>query len=174
MMMNQRTKTTLPTSQNLLQPRLTGNISTSIAKKQAKQQHYYNRGAKTLAKLHEGERVKVQPFGLGQKKWSDGKVIREVRPRSYEIEADCRKYIRNRKHLRKYMPAQESMEAEGDEYLPMPEENNKPERTQQERDKTQLPSNCELQAEPEGDQEYWTRSGRVSKRPVRFGELADL
>ena len=73
--------------------------------------------------MHEGERVKVQPFGLGQKKWSDGKVIREVRPRSYEIEADGRKYIRNRKHLRKYMPAQESMEAEGDAYLPMPEEN---------------------------------------------------
>ena len=174
MMMNRRTKTTLPTSQNLLQPRLTGNISTSIAKKQAKQQHHYNRGAKTLAKLHEGERVKVQPFGLGQKKWSDGKVIREVRPRSYEIEADGRKYIRNRKHLRKYTPAQELVEAEGDAYLPMPEENNdEPERTQQERDKTQLPANRELLAEPEGDQEYRTRSGRVSKRPVRFGEHAD-
>ena len=126
--------------------------------------------------MPEGERVKVQPFGLGQKKWSDGKVIREVRPWSYEIEADGRKYIRNRMHLRKYTPAQESMEAEGDAYLPMPvENNNEPERTQlqQKRDKTQLPVNRELLAGPEGDQEYRTRIGRVSKRPLRFGELAD-
>jgi hypothetical protein len=31
----------------------------------------------------------------------------------------------------------------------------------------------ELPAEQEGDQEYQTRSGRVSKRPVRFGNLTD-
>ncbi|CAB4016743.1 Retrovirus-related Pol poly from transposon [Paramuricea clavata] len=97
-MMNRRTRTTLPTSKNLLKPRLTGNNGTNIAKKQAKQQHYYNRGAKTLAQLHEGDRFKFQPFGLGKKKWSDVKVIREVRPRSYEVEANDRIYIRNRKH----------------------------------------------------------------------------
>jgi hypothetical protein len=77
-MMNRRTRTTLPTSKNLLKPRVAGNIGTNIAKKQAKQQRYYNRGAKTLEQLHEGDRVKVQPFGPGEKKWSDGEVIREV------------------------------------------------------------------------------------------------
>ena len=77
-MMNRRTRTTLPTSKNLLKPRVAGNIGTNMAKKQAKQQRYYNRGAKTLEQLHEGDRVKVQPFGPGEKKWSDGKVIREV------------------------------------------------------------------------------------------------
>ena len=82
-MINRHTRTTLPTSKKLLNPNLTG----SIARKQAKQQYYYNRGAKELEKLHEGDRVKVQPLGLGEKKWSDGRVIREVRPRSYEVEA---------------------------------------------------------------------------------------
>ena len=100
-------QTTLPTSENLFKPHLTGNIGKSIAKKQAKQQYYYNRGAKELEKLHEGDRVKVQPFGLGEKKWSDGRVIREVRPRSFEVEANGRKYIRNRKHLRKCAPPEE-------------------------------------------------------------------
>ena len=40
-------------------------------------------------------------------KWSGRKDIRRVRSRSYEIEADSRKYVRNRKYLRKYMPVQE-------------------------------------------------------------------
>ena len=53
------------------------------------------------------------------------------------------------------------------------EENNEPEGTQQERDETQPPAERGLPAEPEGDQEYRTSSGRVSKRPVRFGELTD-
>jgi hypothetical protein len=118
-MMNRRTQTTLPTSTSLLKPRLTRNSAANIAKKQAKQQGYYNRGAKTLGQLKKGERVKVQPFGQGEKKWSEGKVIREIRPRSYEVEANGRKYIRNRKHLRKCTPAQEP-EVEEDIYLPMP------------------------------------------------------
>ena len=69
------------------------------------------------------------------------------------------------------------MEVEEDAYLPMPdygrEENNEPEGTQRERDETQPPAERGLPAEPERDQEYRTRSGRVSKRPVRFGELTD-
>ena len=43
-------QTTLPTSENLFKPHLTGNIGKSIAKKQAKQQYYYNRGAKEIAR----------------------------------------------------------------------------------------------------------------------------
>ena len=48
-----------------------------------------------------------------------------------------------------------------------------PEGAQQERDETQPPASRELPAETEGDQEYRTCSRRVSKRPVRFGELTD-
>jgi putative ubiquitin-RnfH superfamily antitoxin RatB of RatAB toxin-antitoxin module len=33
-----------------------------------KQQHYYNREAKTVEQLYEGDRVEVQQFGLGKKK----------------------------------------------------------------------------------------------------------
>ena len=175
-MINRRTRTSLHTSKNLLKPRLTGNDSANIAKKQAKKQHYYNRGAKTLEKLWEGDRVKIQPFGLREKKWSDGKVIRESQPRSYEVEANGRVYIRNRKHLCKCTPAQES-EVEEDAYLPMPdygrEGNNEQEGIQQERVETQPAAKRKLPAELEGDQEYQTRSRRMSKRPVRFGELTD-
>ena len=71
---------------------------------------------------------------------NDEKVIREVRPRGYETETDCSEFIINRKHLRKYTPAQE-LEVEEDAYLLMPDytlqENNKPEGIQQERHETQ-------------------------------------
>ncbi|CAB3981869.1 Retrovirus-related Pol poly from transposon [Paramuricea clavata] len=126
-MMNQRTRTTLPTSKNLLKPGVAGNIGTNIAKKQVKQQRYYNRGAKTLEQLHEGDRVKVQ--------------------------------------------GTQELEVEEDAYLSMPDYGRTRRSTTKERRNTT--SNLrELPAEPEGDQEYRVRSGRVSKRPVTFGELA--
>lgn len=74
----------------------------TILKKQANQQHYYNMGANTLEQVYKGDRVKLEPFTLGKKDWADGQVVKEVRPRSYEVQADGKVYIRNRRHLRRY------------------------------------------------------------------------
>ena len=49
--MNRRTETTLSTSTNLLKPHVPENTDTNIAKKQLKQQHYYNKGTKELGQL---------------------------------------------------------------------------------------------------------------------------
>lgn len=43
--------------------------------------------------------MKLQPFTLGKKDWADGQVVKEVRPRSYEVQADGKVYIRNSRHL---------------------------------------------------------------------------
>ena len=100
-MISRNTKTLLPVSASLLKPHVAQNTMDSILKKQDKQQRYYNRGAKTLEQLHQGDRVKLQPFTLGKKDWADGQVVKEVRPRSYEVQVDGKAYIRNRRHLRK-------------------------------------------------------------------------
>ena len=46
--------------------------------------------------------MKLQPFTLGKKDWADEQVVKEVRPQSYEVQADGKVYIRNHRHLRKY------------------------------------------------------------------------
>ena len=78
------------------------NTTESILQRQAKQQRSYDRGSKPLQQLHEGDRVKIQPVTSGQKVWTDGQVVKQVRPRSYEVQADSKVYVRNRRHLRKY------------------------------------------------------------------------
>ena len=80
----------------------------SILGKQAKQKKYYNKGAKPLEQLKEGDRVKLQPFTLGQRNWSDGQVVRKMRPRSYEVLADGKLYVRNRRHLRKCVTSEDA------------------------------------------------------------------
>ena len=96
-MMNRRTRTTLPVSTSLLKPHVPESTMQSIRRNQAKQRHYYNRGAKSLEQLRQGDRVKLQPFTPGQREWVDGQVVKE-------IQAGGKVYIRSRRHLRKYEP----------------------------------------------------------------------
>ena len=93
-MMSRRTRTTLPVSSSLLKSRVPENTMQSIRRNQAKQRHYYNRGAKSLEQLREGDRVKLQPFTPGQREWVDGQVVNEIRPRSYEVQAGGKVYVK--------------------------------------------------------------------------------
>ena len=103
-MMSKSTRTTLSVSANLLKPHMVQNSLESILQRQAKQQKYYDRGSKALQQLHEGDRVKIQPVTSGQRFWTDGRVVKQVRPRSYEVQADGKVYVRNGRQLRKYEP----------------------------------------------------------------------
>ncbi|KAL9961075.1 hypothetical protein ACROYT_G029956 [Oculina patagonica] len=101
-MTRRSTRTTLPVSASLLRPHVVKNTTESILQRQAKQQRSYDRRSKALQQLHEGDRVKIQPVSSGQKVWTDAQVVNQVRPRPYEVQADGKVYIRNRRHLRKY------------------------------------------------------------------------
>ena len=86
--LNRCTKTMLPTSQTLLRPR--GELHQDydrlkLKHSQALQAYHYNRGAKDLPVLEEGDTVRMKPFRLGQKTWQRGTVTTR----------------RNRVHLRK-------------------------------------------------------------------------
>ena len=66
-----------------------------------KQITHYDKGAKDLEALQEGDTVRVQPLKLGQKTWDKAVVNKQISDRSYEIETAKGSFIRNRVHLRK-------------------------------------------------------------------------
>lgn len=101
--LGRRTRTLLPMSSRLLQPK---GIDTSMEKKLHKLKNmksawYYNRSAKDLEPLDEGDVVRVRPSGLNDKVWKKGIVNKRLDGRSYEVLLGDSKLRRNRVHLRK-------------------------------------------------------------------------
>ena len=100
LMMSRRTKTLLPTTNNLLTPR-PSNVyykEKQIAKQQ-KQAHYYNRRAKPLSQLTEGQSLQVHSKP-GATSWEKGTVTRALSYNSYELEVGGREICRNRIQIR--------------------------------------------------------------------------
>ncbi|XP_066022566.1 uncharacterized protein [Pocillopora verrucosa] len=103
-LMNRRTRTLLPTTGSLLEPRT---LSSSHEREklkdvQKKKARYYNSDVHDLPELNEGDNLRLKPFVLGQKEWKKGVVVERLDERSYEIEtADGSSYRCNRAHLKK-------------------------------------------------------------------------
>ena len=68
---------------------------------QKKQKKNFDKHAKDLTRLEEGDTVRMKPFTKGDKKWSKATVTRRLDDRSYEVEANETTYRRNRVHLKK-------------------------------------------------------------------------
>ena len=104
-LMNRRTRTLLPTTGTLLEPRpLNTNHERErerlkdVLKRQAQ---YYNANAHNLLELSEGDTVRMKHFVLGRKEWK-GVVVERLDERSYEVEtADGSSYRRNRAYIKK-------------------------------------------------------------------------
>ena len=99
-LMSHRTKTLLPTAEELLKPRVVDNVDKDIdqRKKQAKKQ--YDKHTIPLPELAIGETVRLQP-DFPHQQWRIAKCLQKVGPRSYLVQTEeGRKYRRNRKYLR--------------------------------------------------------------------------
>ena len=75
-LMSQRTKTLLPTTQNLLLPR-TLNLESEkkeLRQRQQAQAKYSNRSAKDLPSLSEADVVRMKPLKFGDKSWRKAQV----------------------------------------------------------------------------------------------------
>ena len=97
-----RTKTRLLTSNQLLKPKLPGEVSPKLKLQKTKESLYYNKGAKELEELCPGDIVWLQPSTsqIG-KDWTQARVKGKVDIRSYQVRTeDGRLYRRNRRHLR--------------------------------------------------------------------------
>ena len=102
-LLGRRCKTLLPTTAELLRPQSihTEKIDKQTRAKLVRQVQYYNRGARDLATLEEGNVLRMRPFRLGQKVWNQATVIKRHDERSYEVETDTGTYRSNRVDLKK-------------------------------------------------------------------------
>ena len=70
-----RTRTLLPTFSQLLEPETVRGVPNKLAGRQRKQAAYYNKGARNLPWLSEGDHVYMAP-APGQSKWKSASVIK--------------------------------------------------------------------------------------------------
>ena len=101
--LGRRTRTLLPMTATLLTPK---GIDVSLEKKKKRLKNiksawYYDKVAKDLQPLSEGDVVRIQPTTLGDKVWKRGVVHNRLDERSYEVETDSGVIRRNRQQLRK-------------------------------------------------------------------------
>ena len=108
-LMGRRTKTLIPTTEELLRPKTInpGMVQKELEQRKRLQKYYYDQHAKPLKKLKIGESVMMQ---TKDGKWKPAKItgISQNAPRSYFItttQGQC--YRRNRKHLRKMIGQQD-------------------------------------------------------------------
>ena len=100
LLMSRRLRSILPTTKDHLKAEVVdpNKVHESRKRSQATQQHYYNRGAKELAPLESGDRVRIQ---TKLKTWKLAAVVKkEDRTRSYTVRTDDGgEYRRNRRFL---------------------------------------------------------------------------
>ncbi|MCP3889967.1 MAG: transposase family protein, partial [Desulfobulbaceae bacterium] len=92
-----RTKTLLPTTSNLLKPSVT-QVRDKLKLSQARQALHFNKGAKDLSPLEEGDMVGMKPFKKAP--WRPATIVRCLDKCSYEVCAVGTTYRRNRVQLR--------------------------------------------------------------------------
>ena len=120
-LMGRRTRTLLPTTKSLLEPRnsLNPHEMEQLQLNQKRQAKYYNRTAHDLPTLKEGDTVRMKPFVLGQHTWKKAEVTRRLDERSYEVQASSTTYRRNRQHLGKTsQPSNQQDSAKGPHTAP--------------------------------------------------------
>ena len=97
---SRRTRTLLPTTSGLLQPRVLTNITKDIEHRRQKAKAYYDKGAHPLPPLEMGDTVRLQPQDKAGS-WSKVSVIKKVAECLYLVKiAQGHLLRRNRKFLR--------------------------------------------------------------------------
>ena len=98
-LMNRRTKTLLSTTASLLKPATTYNPELKHMNKK-RQEFYFNKSAKDLDSLDEGQTVRMKPYQKGKTEWKKAVITKRLDERSYELETDNQTYRRNRVDLK--------------------------------------------------------------------------
>lgn len=169
MLMSRRLKALIPCTESQLIPKIHKSpqeIRDAIRAQKQKQKTFFDRTARDLPPLHEGDSVRVQDHATGR--WSPAVVTDTAQtPRSYIIEtAQGRQLRRNRKHLLATQ-AEPDRRPEGPEHIPI---------IATESPATVSPTTA-TDARKETDNQpiiqtvpQTTRSGRVVRPPPRYEE----
>ena len=169
---SRRTRTILPTSDQLLQPEVPINVQYDIQLRRQKAKQQYDKGAKQLPLLTIGQAVRIQPLSRGNK-WEKATVLKQVGKRSYLVKtAKGQIFRRNRKYLRSTNEGIEpdnttsTTEGEADEFsIPTTQD--------QQRPTTQMDNPTANHMENEANQTV-TRTGRVVKPSSRYKDFVKL
>lgn len=189
---SRRTKTLLPTTSELLQPRVPNNITEDIEFRRQKAKAYYDKGAHPLPPLEIGDTVRLQPQDKAHS-WSKASVIKKVAERSYLVKtAQGHLLRRNRKFLRctgevpeeATNPALSPMEPERQEELQgqsEPVQDSQLRQTQGETPQYQEESTAAGSCQPDQSNSDTasspiksTRAGRTVKIPNRYRDFVKL
>lgn len=99
-MFGRRTRTLIPTTSELLKPKIVEDVQGKLLRRKQLQAKHYNISAKELPPLCKGEIVRVKPTDRSGR-WFKARVEQQVDVRSYEVRTeDGRILRRNRRHLR--------------------------------------------------------------------------
>ena len=84
----------MPITKQLLKPQTIqpDSVHKQSRAKQLKQAKYYNKGARDLIPLAEGDEVPMRPFTLGKGDWTKATVTKRYDERSYQVETDFGSY----------------------------------------------------------------------------------
>ena len=97
---SRRTRTTIPTTNELLQPEVAKSVADEIRIRRQHTKLWYDRTAKALPELVTGQGVRMQPLDPGGQ-WRRATVIKKVGERSYLTQTEEGQiYRRNQKYLR--------------------------------------------------------------------------
>ena len=152
-LMSRRTRTTLPTTRDMLKPTVQTNVHKSLEKKRKQNKVHYDKSAKTLSMLQPGDTVRMQTD-----RGYDKIAIIERRtndPRTYIVKCNGKQYRRNRKHL---LLVTETAEQSDDDDIPYP-------RHDDPNDEQPINDNQCVQNNPTT---YHTRSGRACLPNSRY------
>lgn len=106
LLFSRRLRTKIPATIKMLKPAIARESGVRLRGKQAKQKEQYDKGAKPLPVLSEGDLVWVWKINC----WEEGKVVDITKyPRSYLVEIGGRILRRNRRDLKIRMPKPKSV-----------------------------------------------------------------
>ena len=158
-MFNRSIKTKLPTCSELLEPKINDDIRPQLQKNQQTQKRYYDRSAKELEPLHEGDSILIRKNGT----WEPAQVITpHPTPRSYVIrDANGSILRRNRRVLQKSQNLPPLMTTNHNE-------DPEPEWTADVPHTDVTEESASISSSPKAT--ITTKSGRVVKIPARYKE----
>ena len=151
LLFSRRTKTLLPTKQELLKPKVVPNVADKIKDHHSKQKQHYDKGTKELQPLHAGQHVWLRKH----EKWEKGIVLRKSsNPRSFIVQdMNGQEYTRNRRHLKADKTTTTHIQLDDDDDYP---------------ESTNPQTNVTQSVEKPQDG-YRTRYGRQIQKPQYYG-----
>ena len=100
-LMSRRTKTLLPTREDLLKLELPKNLKKLVKRDSRRQERPFNHEKNPLQPLHTGDVMRMKPHTNGQKEWKKAIVWRRLVERSYHVKVAGELYRQNRVDLKK-------------------------------------------------------------------------